>query len=52
MYQGCKITDMDGSIDKGLCKKDDHAVIRLLAIEMPVSISQGEKSIIDVLMIT
>ena len=44
--------DMDGSVDKGLCKKDDHAVMRLLAIEMPVSIGQGEKSIIDMPMIT
>ena len=52
MYQGCKITDMDGSVDKGLRKKDDHAAIRPLAIEMPVSIRQGEKSIIDVPMIT
>ena len=33
---------MDGSIDKGLRKKDDHAAIRPLAIEMPVSIGQGE----------
>ena len=33
-------------------KKDDHAAIRSLIIEMPVSIGQGEKSITDVRMIT
>ena len=36
---------MDDSIDEGLHKKDDHAAIKPLAIEMPVSIGQGEKSI-------
>ena len=41
---------MDGSIDKGLRKKDDCAAIRPLAIKMPVG--QGEKSITDVPMIT
>ena len=36
---------MDDSIDEGLHEKDDHAAIRPLAIEMPVGIGQGEKSI-------
>ena len=53
----CKVwavfnTAMDGSIDKGLREKDNHAAIRSLAIEMSVSISQGEKCITDVPMVT
>jgi len=41
-----------GSIDKGLHKKHDHAAIRPLAIEMPISIGQSENSITDVPMTT